>query len=262
MEGEEKQFNNDESHLKISPEMLCDFDALADAIFKTFAKELNMILPCISMYHQRTNDLRFVYESTDRRVVETLKKYYNKSISDFVFPVTETKNALVESFTTGQIVIEESVERLAHPYITNKFVISAIDKIIRLKMIVITPIIVDGTTIGVFAFGSRKKQKLSDSDTKFLQSFSSSVGGYLRNCWLLSRSLMENGLLMQENTKLKQYIKINQDFLMHLSSILEEMLKEPASMITPKILEENISYLKSLVLMSDSLKVKIQNPSL
>lgn len=243
--------------LDVTPEMLSDFDALARMIFKKFAEELSMILPCISMYEKKSDDLRFVYESTDRRVVELIQKYCNRSISDFIFPLTENDNALVKSFKTGRIVVEKSVKMLAYPYIQNNFLIGAIDKIIRLKMIVITPIMVNKQVIGVFAFGSREKDSLTVEDEHFLLRFSASVGGYLKNCWLLTQHLLENNILRQEKQQLLECIKINEEFLKNLNHLLEDIKNTPPNvLVSQDTIEKNILYLKSLILISRSLQHK------
>ncbi len=238
--------------INLAPESLGDFDLLADAIFELLLKELEFVSPAIGMFNPNLKELRILKHNSHPKVDAILFKVMGKHVTEFSFSIEQADNLLIQSFSSQNIIVTSSMGKLGVPYVTNQNIVAAIDAILGLKMVVIVPIIVEGASIGVFAFGSKIKNYLSEPDKFFLKNLCAQIGVYLKQAWTIKLLKLQNASLYTENEQLLRVIKTKRSFLLSLTQVLkDEMIGFDADSDVRKKIEEHISYMQSLALISD-----------
>jgi len=244
--------SSDFEQLGLDPEALIDFDLLVDGVFKILKKQLGFTLPSIGMYHEDQKGIRLVKLDVPEGIRKIIKKMTGKELEEHVFYISDKENLMVRSFLEQEIIVVDSVVDLGYPFIARS-VGKLVDKFSHITMAVVTPLIAQGKSVGVFAFATSGKTNLSNVEKDFLSNLCNQIATYLKTSWLLKRAVEDKELAVTHNKDLEKLLKLKQEFLLDVSTLLSGLTSEFGLQEEKREdIKDTLKYLKSLFLLSES----------
>ncbi len=237
--------------IDFSAHELGNFDMLVEKVFHVLKSSFGFQTPSVLLYEPQTNSLKVVRFLIPRGIEVLVKKTIGKKISEIEFSLEEKDNAFVKAFMSKSIYISDSVGEMAIPFFNTK-AITVFDTLLNLKMAVVVPIKKENKIIGLFGFSSSDKSTLTNQERLLLETFASEVGVYLEKLWQMKCLKREKNQLLSSHHQIKEYVKINAEFLKEIDKVILGMKKEfHLSESKAKEVDESLKYLRSLLLISD-----------
>lgn len=220
-----------------STEELGNFDLLVEGIFNVFSKKLGLSVPSIILYDEITNCLRIKKCKIPHSINEVVKDILGIDIYSVEYKLDYKKNVFVNSFVDKKIIVASSVEEMAYPFFSKR-ISKVFDLLLNVDIVVSLPIIVEEKAIGVFGFGLKGKQKLSNSEKDHLQYFANSLGAYINNL---------KDTLTKHDKKLKLQNNLLNEIKYSLADFVDEYSKNTANI---KSITDIIRYIDSIDLIT------------
>jgi len=244
---------SDLERLGLDPEALVDFDLLADGVFKILKKQLGFTIPSIGMYHEDQKGIRLVKLDVPEGIRKIIKNMTGKELEEHVFYISAKENLMDRSFLEQEIIVEDSVVDLGYPFVARS-VGKLVDKFSHITMAVVTPLIAQGKSVGVFAFATSGKTYLSNEEKDFLTTLCNQIATYLKSSWQLKRAVEDKELAVSHNKDLEKLLNLKQEFLLDVSTLLSGLTSEFGLQEEKREdIKDTLKYLKSLFLLSESI---------